>query len=41
MANNTRIEQTAFAWAVIVNGVTVCICHSREQAERVAFGKVA
>lgn len=37
----TTIKQTTFAWAVIVNGVTVCICHSREQAERVAFAKVA
>lgn len=30
------IKQTTFAWAVIVNGKTVCICHTKEQAMKVA-----
>jgi hypothetical protein len=37
----TTIKQTTFAWAVIVNGVTVCICHTKEQAEKVAAAGAA
>jgi hypothetical protein len=32
------IEQHGVSFAVVVNGKTICICPTREQAEKIARG---